>query len=94
MSSPAQLSSLDQRVALEPRSPGEWIVDGPAEGRPLHVYRLAPGDWLVSEVGRGNEGRGSGLQEALVALAAGACPPDWWKLVTEALASRGSNVAA
>ncbi len=94
MSSPAQLPSLDQRVVVEPRGPGEWIVAGPADGRSLHIFRLAPGDWLVSEVGRGNEGRGSGLREALVALAAEVCAPDWWELVAETFASRGSRIEA
>ena len=57
----------------------------PAGGRSLHVYRLAPADWLVSEVGLGNEGRGSDLMQALAALAPGVCLPDWSQALAEAL---------
>jgi hypothetical protein len=53
-------------------------VGVPAGGCSLHVYRLAHRDWLVSEVGRGNEGRGKNLTHALAALSAGVSPPDWW----------------
>jgi hypothetical protein len=83
--SEAQLSTVDQSVLVEARGPAEWIVDAPAGGRSLHVYRLASTDWLVSEVGRGSEGRGSDLPEALAALSAGVSSPEWWDLVTEAL---------
>lgn len=85
MTSQAPLPSLDERIVVEPRGPGEWIVDGPVGGRSLHVYRLAAADWLVSEVGRGNEGRASGLREALAMLSAGVSSPEWWDLVAEAL---------
>jgi hypothetical protein len=54
-------------------------------GRSLHVYRLAHGDWLVSEVGQDNEGRGKDLTHALAALSVGASPPDWWGVVAAAL---------
>ena len=53
-------------VVVEVRGPGEWIVGAPTGGRRLHVYQVAGDDWLVSEVGRGNEGRGVGSR-------AGAC---------------------
>jgi hypothetical protein len=49
------------------------------------VYRLAPADWLVSEVGRGSEGRGADLKQALAELSAGFPPPDWWDVVAGAL---------
>ena len=42
-------------------------------------------DWLVSEVGRGNEGRGADLARALAALAGNGRPRDWWRLVPAAL---------
>jgi hypothetical protein len=51
----------------------------------LHVYRLAPTDWLVSEVGRGSEGRGRNLRQALAALSAGVSSPDWWDLAVGVL---------
>lgn len=77
-------SSLDQRVSVEVRAPAEWIVTLPASSRSLHIYRLGPADWLVSEVGRASEGRGADLKQALVRLGAGVAP-DWWDLVAEAL---------
>ena len=81
-----QLAKPDQqRLVVEARDPGEWIVGVHPHGRSLHVYRLASADWLVSEVGRGNEGRGRDLQQALAALSAGVSPPDWWDAVAEAL---------
>jgi hypothetical protein len=78
MGSQIELLSPDQRVAVDVRGPGEWIVRPPAGGRSLHVYRLAPADWLVSEVGLGSEGRGTDLRQALAALSAGVPPPEWW----------------
>ena len=64
-------------------------MSGPAGGRSLHVYRLAHADWLVSEVGCGNEGRGRCLKQALAALSAdlpaGAGVPDWWELLADTL---------
>lgn len=53
--------------------------------RRLHVYRVAADDWLVSEVGRGNEGRGADLARALAALAGNSPPRDWWRFVPEAI---------
>lgn len=85
MSWQAHLPSLEQRLVVDVPGPGEWIVRVPAGGRSLHVYRLAPGDWLVSEVGRRSEGRGTDLREALARLSAGAPSPDWWNLVAVAL---------
>lgn len=70
----------DQRLVIDPRGPGEWIVGVPESARSLHVYRLAPADWLVSEVGCGNEGRGSSLKQALAALSVDIPAPDWWDL--------------
>jgi hypothetical protein len=74
----SQDATDDDLLAIETASPDEWIVTAPAGGRALHVYRLADGDWLVSEVGRGSEGRGPDLSAALIALRAGAPAPDWW----------------
>jgi hypothetical protein len=68
-------------IAVDVRGPGEWIVGMPAGERSLHVYRLAPDDWLVSEVGYRNEGRATDLEQAIVALSAGGSAPDWWSLV-------------
>jgi hypothetical protein len=75
-------------LRIDSPSPGEWIVVGAAGGRSLHVYRLASGDWLVSEVGRGNEGRGHGLREALAALSGDRPVPEWWAEVPDALEPR------
>jgi hypothetical protein len=69
--------------------PGEWIVGVSSGGRSLHVYRVAPGDWLVSEVGRDTEGLGADLAQALAALAAGAPRAIWWDSVAEALCTDG-----
>jgi hypothetical protein len=79
------LSSTDDQVVIEPQGAGEWIASGPPGGRALHVYRLAARDWLVSEVGRGSEGRGADLPAALAALAARVRPGAWWDGVAEAL---------
>jgi hypothetical protein len=70
---------------IEMRGPAEWIVEVPRGGRALHVYRIGPADWLVSEVGRPNEGRGTDLKRALAALGAAAWPSDWWDAVARAL---------
>jgi len=91
MSWQTQLPSFDERFAVDVRGPGEWIVGPPAGERPLHVYRLAAGDWLVSEVGRGNEGRGADLMQALLALTSEACLPDWWRAVAAALDGGGES---
>jgi len=87
---------LDRHLTVEVRAPGEWIVGLPAGGRSLHVYRLAPADWLVSEVGCRDEGRGTDLKQALAALSAGLAYPDWWDLVGSALedAAGGSSTPA
>jgi len=77
--------NLEPRVFAEVRGPGEWIVGVPEGERSLHVYRLEPGDWLVSEVGCANEGRGPNLAHALAALSLDASSPDWWALVPELL---------
>ncbi len=74
-----------QGVVVEARGPAEWIVSASSGGRGLHVYQVAPEDWLVSEVGLGNEGRGTDVARALVALAGSARPRDWWRLVPAAL---------
>ncbi len=84
MSWQTHLPSLEQRFVVDTPGPGEWIVGVPAGGRSLHVYRLAPGDWLVSEVGRRSEGRGTDLRQALAALSAGVPSPDWWNVVAAA----------
>ena len=74
-----------QGVVVEVRGPGEWIVGAPTGGRRLHVYRVAADDWLVSEVGRRNEGRGADLTRAITALSGDGPACDWWRLVPAAL---------
>ena len=86
----ASSSAYDHGI-VDDRGPGEWIVNVPERGRPLHVYRLGPADWLVSEVGRGNEGRGPDLKHALAALSARVWPAEWSEAVSEVL---GSNQQA
>lgn len=78
-----QSSSLDQHVSVDVRGPGEWIVAGPTGERSLHVYRLAPADWLVSVVGRDSEGRGKNLKQALAVLSSGFSSAAWWDLAAE-----------
>jgi len=79
-----------QGILVDACGPGEWIVGLPAGERSLHVFRLTATDWLVSEVGRGNEGRGADLPRAIAALtAASLSPPSWWAHVAEALAAGG-----
>jgi hypothetical protein len=85
MNAPERPVGAEERVVIEVRGRGEWIVDGPAGGRALHVYRLAPAGWLVSEVGRDSEGRGNDLRQALLALSAGVSMPDWWELLLDTL---------
>jgi hypothetical protein len=75
----------DERLLVDVRGEGEWIVGVSGGGRSLHVYRLGHADWLVSEVGCGNEGRGSDLRQALAALFVDIPPPDWWVLVPRVL---------
>jgi hypothetical protein len=72
-------------IVVDARGPGEWIVSLRGGDRSLHVYRLAPADWLVSEVGRANEGRGIDLRQAIAALSPGVPSPDWWSLAARAL---------
>jgi hypothetical protein len=76
---------LDHEVLIDVHGGGEWIVGVSGSKQRLHVYRLGPSDWLVSEVGRSSEGRGGDLRQALAALSAGVPPPDWWKLIAEAV---------
>ena len=85
MFAPTQRSLDSQEVTVEARAPGEWIVGVQTGGPHVHVYRLAADDWLVSEVGRRNEGRGLNLAHALTALAAGTSSQLWWRLVPAAL---------
>lgn len=85
MSSQTPFSPLEQQVTLEARGPGEWIVGVPAGARSLHVYRLAPADWLVSVVGRDSEGRGATPGQALAALSVRVPPEVWWEPAAEML---------
>ena len=64
-------------------------MHAPEGGRSLHVYMLEDHDWLVSEVGRGNQGRGTDLRTALSELSGGATLPDWWDLAVSALSASG-----
>jgi hypothetical protein len=82
---------VDGRLVIEARGRGEWIVSASDGGRPLHLYRMPGGDWLVSEVGRGNEGRGADLTQALAALGAGVRAPDWWESLPAAFDSPPSR---
>ena len=75
----------DPVVTIDAAGRDEWIVSGPQDARALHVYRVAADDWLVSEVGRGSEGRGSDLAQALAALSAVQPAMDWWHAVPAAL---------
>ena len=75
----------DQPVVIAVPGPNEWIVGVRTGGRALHVYRVANCDWLVSEVGRGNEGRGRDLGGALSALAGNAAAPTWWSSIPTTL---------
>jgi hypothetical protein len=77
--------SHDQRILIEVCGRGEWIADPALGGRSLHIYRLGAADWLVSEVGRDSEGRGSTLRAALAALSAGVSAPNWWELLLDTL---------
>lgn len=82
----ARRDSGRDEIWIHSCDPGEWIA-GIGEGvRPLHVYRLASEDWLVSEVGRAAQGRGGRLCDALVRLAATTVPmPGWWARVADAI---------
>jgi hypothetical protein len=80
-----RLAVPEDTLVVEEHGPGEWIIGAPGDGRPLHVYRVAHGDWLVSEVGRRSEGRGTDLHRALAALAALVPPQPWWDGVVAAL---------
>ncbi len=76
-------SESDQRVVVDTRGDDEWIAGLAKGARSLHIYRLGAGEWLVSEVGRDNEGRGSNLTQALAALSAGTASPEWWLTVAD-----------
>jgi sarcosine oxidase gamma subunit len=80
-----------QHIVVEPCGPGEWIVDVPGLRRALDVYQLAPCDWLVSEVGRDNEGRGADLIAALTVLFAGSSLDLWGPLVAGAAVMQALN---
>jgi len=82
---------MDQQLVVDVRGPDEWIVTPPARARSLHVYRVAPADWLVSEVGRGTEGRGPDFRRALIALYDGLPCPDWADSVADALGVAGAG---
>lgn len=85
MASDPHVAAPEDTLVVEEHGPGEWIVSSGAAGRPLHVYRVAHGDWLISEVGRRSEGRGADLPQALAALAARVTPRPWWSGVDAAL---------
>jgi hypothetical protein len=74
-----------QALVVEVRGPGEWIVGVRTGGRRLHVYRVADDDWLVSEVGLRNEGRGADIARAINALGEVGPDCDWWHVVPAAL---------
>ncbi len=68
-------------------------MQAPAGRASLHVYRLARRDWLVSEVGRGSEGRGASLPQALRALSAAVPPADWWEAAADMLSGAADTPA-
>ena len=76
----------DQPVVIASPSADEWIVGERRGGRALHIYRVTPTDWLVSEAGRSNEGRGDELERALTALAGDGPGPTWWQSIPALLA--------
>jgi hypothetical protein len=76
---------LNERILVDVRGPGEWVVDASAGERALHVYKLGRADWLVSEVGRDTEGRAPDLRRAFAALFAGAQAPEWLNAVAASL---------
>jgi hypothetical protein len=83
-------STETEPVVVETAAEDEWIVGARAH-RALHVYRFPGTGWLVSEVGRVNEGRGVSLKDALAALAGDSPAPDWWRSVPEALAAQSGT---
>jgi hypothetical protein len=85
MPSQPQRSLFRDEIVVDARGPGEWIVGVQRAGHALHVYRIGPADWLVSEVGRANEGRGRDLRRALASLAAAVWPGEWWEAIAHAL---------
>jgi hypothetical protein len=85
MPSQPQRSLFRDEIVVDVRGPGEWIVGVPRSGNWLHVYRIGPADWLVSEVGRANEGRGRDLRRALASLATAVWPAEWWQAIARAL---------
>ncbi|MGO9973567.1 MAG: hypothetical protein ACLP01_12340 [Solirubrobacteraceae bacterium] len=84
-------SESDQPVVVDARGDDEWIAGLATGARSLHIYRLGAGEWLVSEVGRDNEGRGSSLKQALVALSAGTAAPAWWFAVADLVAASAAR---
>jgi hypothetical protein len=82
---PPNFSEPDHQILTDARGLGEWIIGPAAGGRSLHVYELGPADWLVSEVGRRNEGRGPTLTEAIADLSRRTSAPDWWSAVAHML---------
>ena len=76
---------MDQQLVVDVRGSDEWIVTSSDGARPLHVYRVGPADWLVSEVGRGTEGRGPDIRRALSALYDGRRRPEWADSLVDAL---------
>lgn len=81
---------VDLELAVEARGAGEWIVSAPDRSGALHVYRLGPGDWLVSEVGQENEGRGRRLEGALAMLSSPDWPAERWPAIAAALEAEES----
>ena len=73
-----------------PAVPANGSSTCPAFGA-LHVYQLAPCDWLVSDVGRDNEGRGADLIAALTVLFAGSSLDLWGPLVAGAAVMQALN---
>ena len=78
-------SAFEDQLVAERRGPAEWIVGAPRGGPSLHVYRIGPEDWLVSEVGRSTEGRGRDLERALADLDVAEWPARSWDAVAQAL---------
>ena len=73
------------QLLIDPLGAGEWIVTVPIGGRSLHVYELGADDWLVPEVARGSDARGTDLKQALQALSTSTSAPEWWTAVPQGL---------
>jgi hypothetical protein len=84
------LSYGPHELVVEASGQDEWIVGTGSSERALHVYRFDASGWLVSEVGRVNEGRGAELADALAALAGGSAIPAWWHSVARAIADQSA----